>query len=133
MPTKVACAIIEHEGKILVAQRGPSQRMTGKWEFPGGKLEPGESAETCIAREIFEELEIVILPIRELTPVTHTYEDFTIRLQPFICKWLSGNIKLHEHTAVKLLPPAELEKLDWSPADIEVLAAYQALNPKATE
>lgn len=117
---KVTCAIIILENMVLVAKKGPNMRMAGKYEFPGGKLEIGESEEQCIVREIKEELGIVIQPIMKLTPSTHHYQNLSITLIPFICKYLGGEIMLLEHESIEWVKLEELQKYDWSPADIPI-------------
>ena len=117
----VCCAIIEKEGKILLAQRKSSQKFGDKWEFPGGKQEAGESAEACLLREIREELQVKI-EIQKRLP------DFPLgergRLIPFLCKINSGAIKLVDHQAVEWVEPENLLDYDLSPADVPVAAYY---------
>lgn len=124
MPLKVSCAIIEHQGRVLVVQRSTHMKQALMWEFPGGKVEAGETAEQCIVREIREELNIGILPLRQLSAHTHTYEKGSILLIPFICKWIEGRLELKEHKTARWLLPEELKELDWSPADVPVTEAY---------
>lgn len=123
---KVSCAIIKNdEGKILVAQRSPAMRLPNKWEFPGGKLEPGETEEESLVREIKEELDIDIQIIRSLP----TYNHFdlsapSILFIPFECRHISGDIVLLEHAAYKWLSLDELSAIDWAEADIHILKDY---------
>lgn len=124
MPLKVSCAIIEHQGRVLVVQRSPHMKQALLWEFPGGKVEADETAEQCIVREIREELNIGIQPLRQLSAHTHTYEKGSILLIPFICKWIEGTLELKEHKTAQWLLPEELKELDWSPADVSVAEAY---------
>lgn len=121
---KVSCAIIESDGKILAAQRGENMRNAGKWEFPGGKIEEGESAEACIIREIKEELMIDIEVLAQEEAVNYVYPDFKICLIPFRCKQIGGNITLNEHQSISWKSPHKLEDLDWSSADILVMKQY---------
>lgn len=114
---RVACAIIVREGKVLVTRRGPGMKMPGKWEFPGGKVEPGETAKDCIIREIYEELHISIEPVRQLHDCIYDYGEFQIVLIPFVSGYLSGEIQLAEHSEFLWISPHELESLDWAPAD----------------
>ena len=120
----VTCAIIERDGLVLAAQRSSSMSMPGKWEFPGGKINPGERPEDCLYREIVEELAIDIAISKPLPQSTHAYPQITVTLHPFICSIKAGAITLHEHTAVTWLPPERLPALDWSEADLPVLYAY---------
>lgn len=115
----VSCAIIiDESGRVLVAQRSESMPMPLKWEFPGGKVEPGETAEACLVREIREELDIRIRVVDRLEANVHAYGTRTIRLIPFTCRIVSGTIRLREHRAFLWLQPAELPALDWAEADI---------------
>ncbi|MFK7971096.1 MAG: (deoxy)nucleoside triphosphate pyrophosphohydrolase [Bacteroidia bacterium] len=119
----VTCAIIEKDGKVLVAQRKATQKFGGKWEFPGGKLDPGESYETCIKRELREEMDVGIEILEQLpeAPIG------TIgKLIPFRCKIRSGEIKLLDHQAMKWLLPTELAGVDFTEADIPVAKRYSA-------
>lgn len=120
----VTCAIIERDGLVLAAQRGPAMSMPLKWEFPGGKIDPGESREQCLKRELREELGIAISVGTPLSPVTHRYPGFTVTLYPFICALEGGAPTLHEHAAIAWLPPRELPSLDWAEADGPILAEY---------
>ncbi len=122
----VACAIIERDGLVLAAQRREGMRMALKWEFPGGKVDPGESPEECIHRELMEELDITVAIDRALEPVTHDYSFFTVTLYPFICRILSGEMVLREHVALRWLPPEDLPSLDWAEADIPLVREYVA-------
>jgi len=120
----VACAIIEHKNLVLAAQRSAAMSLPLKWEFPGGKIDPGESPEQCLKREVMEELGITIAVGRALKPTTHSYPTFTVTLYPFICAIETGEITLHEHAAVAWLPREELLALDWAEADGPILAEY---------
>lgn len=117
----VCCAIIVNGSKILAVQRGLESSHPLKWEFPGGKNHPEESAEQCIMREIAEELTIGIEVVKTLVPVEFNYGAKQIFLIPFVCKIISGEIKLTEHIAQKWLRFDELEIMDWSEADYELI------------
>lgn len=121
---KVPCAIIEHEGRILAAQRGTSGSLPLKWEFPGGKLEAGETEEEGLVREIREEL-CVEIRVGQKLPVTER-DDIVriIRLVPYVCQLTTHNIVLTEHEQILWLTPEELPDLDWAEADREVLHHY---------
>ena len=120
----VSCAIIEKNGLILVAQRSEAMAMPLKWEFPGGKVEPDESAATCLQREIREELGVEIRIISPVVSSTWSYPDFIITLHPFVCYINGGVLRLAEHRAVCWLRPKELPALDWAEADVPVLQNY---------
>jgi 8-oxo-dGTP diphosphatase len=121
---KVACAIIERDGKVLAAQRDESMSMPLKWEFPGGKLEDGEDPSDCLVREIREELEVNIDILHALSPVVYDYGSWIIELLPFVCEITGGDIVLHEHRAALWMTPGELPTLDWPEADLPVLREY---------
>ena len=97
-----------------------------KWEFPGGKIEAGESPEECLSRELREELGISVLIGTALPPVTHGYPDFTVTLYPFTCRLAEGVITMHEHHALEWIEPQRLGELDWAAADLPVIDAYLA-------
>lgn len=117
----VACAIIIHEGKVLLAQRSESMDLPGKWEFPGGKLEEGEQPESCLIREIREELAIDIRVSAALTPVEFDYPTKTILLLPFVAQWIGGEIDLAEHAQWAWHDQNQLFSLDLAPADLPIL------------
>ena len=93
--------MIERDGKLLVAQRSPGKDLALKWEFPGGKLEPGESGAEALVREIHEELAIAISVRRTLPEVTHDYERFAVTLVPYVCAIEYGEIITREHVAMQ--------------------------------
>jgi 8-oxo-dGTP diphosphatase len=117
----VTCAIILNNDKILVAQRSERMKLPLKWEFPGGKLELGESEVDCVIREVREELGIEIEIIERLPNCIHDYGSFVINLIPFISKYQSGNILLKEHASFKWLTKDELITIDWAEADLPVV------------
>ncbi len=132
---KVTCAIITDHQKILVTQRGPGMKLAGKWEFPGGKVEEGESEEQCLVREISEELNISIRITQKLTSYNHDYGDFRIELIPFVAEYVSGELTLREHAKFLWLLPEELKNLDWAEADVrvveELIESYRTRLPAA--
>lgn len=118
----VTCALIFLDEKVLCAQRSGTMPLPNLWEFPGGKIEEGESYEACLIREIKEELAISISLVSSLIPNEHSYsEGKVIRLIPFVCTWKSGVITLLEHQEVKWLGKEELKFLNWAPADIAIV------------
>ncbi|MEN0056936.1 MAG: (deoxy)nucleoside triphosphate pyrophosphohydrolase [Mucilaginibacter sp.] len=121
----VTCAIIVNADKqIFVAQRGPTMALPLKWELPGGKIEPSESEEDCLIREIKEELSIDIKIIKSLSANIHNYPKISIKLIPFICELIGGKIELKEHVQFKWLKKTELLDLDWAEADIPIVKNY---------
>jgi 8-oxo-dGTP diphosphatase len=97
-----------------------------KWEFPGGKIDKGESLEECLRRELVEELGIQVRVGKRLPASTHQYPTLSVTLHPFVCSIDSGEIILHEHAAITWLPPEKLHTLDWADADIPVIESYLA-------
>ncbi|WCO02001.1 (deoxy)nucleoside triphosphate pyrophosphohydrolase [Psychroserpens ponticola] len=122
----VTCAIIHFGDKILAVQRSETMKLPLKWEFAGGKIESGESEIACIKREIFEELNIHIEVKKRLTPATHQYPNFKIELIPFTAEFVSGELKLREHSSFILAKKEELINLDWAEADLPILKEYLA-------
>ena len=120
----VICAIIFFNNKILVAQRNEVMKLPLKWEFPGGKLEDGESEIDCIKREIKEEINIDIEVLEKLSNSIFDYGDFKINLIPFISTYVTGEIILSEHKDYKLLDKTELLNLDWAEADLPILKEF---------
>lgn len=124
---KVICAIIEHEGRVLVTQRSETMREPLLWEFPGGKIEQGETEEACLVREIQEELNIHVRPLKRLTPVIHQMPTKTIELIPYICYYEGGAIYLLEHRAYDWAVHDDLKKYSWCLPDVPVLEEYVRL------
>ncbi|AHM60009.1 NUDIX hydrolase [Flammeovirgaceae bacterium 311] len=122
--TEVACAIIEQGEQVLVTQRGYHKAEAGLWEFPGGKLNKGESPHDCIVREIAEELHLQVAPYQLLQAVEYHYPDKSIRLIPLICRLTGGRLTLTEHAAYQWLAPQALHPLQWCPPDVPVLEQY---------
>jgi 8-oxo-dGTP diphosphatase len=120
----VTCAIIFFNNKILVAQRSEVMKLPLKWEFPGGKLEDGESEIDCIKREIKEEINIDIEVLEKLSNSIFDYGDIKINLIPFISTYVTGEIILSEHKDYKLLDKTELLNLDWAEADLPILKEF---------
>ncbi|MCB0398466.1 MAG: (deoxy)nucleoside triphosphate pyrophosphohydrolase [Winogradskyella sp.] len=123
----VTCAIILKDDKIYAFQRSDKMKLPLKWEFPGGKLESNETEIDCIKREVKEELNIKINVTRRLTPVTHEYTDFKIKLIPFIANYISGDLILKEHSDFLLAKKEELLNLDWAEADIPILNEFLSI------
>ena len=121
---KVTCAIIRKNNKILVAKRSETMHLSCKWEFPGGKVENGESEIDCLIREIKEELNINIEPIKRCKPHIYDYKSFKIKLIPYLSNYLSGKLMLLEHKEAKWFEIDGLLNLDWAPADLPVLMDF---------
>lgn len=123
---KVCCAIIESDGKVLAARRAANQSLAGKWEFPGGKVEPHEDPREALIREIHEELGCEIAVEHAMPAIFHDYVEFAIHLLPYQCRLISGEPIALEHESVDWYPIAELSALDWAEADLPVLAHFMA-------
>lgn len=120
---EVVAAIIQHNDKILCVQRGENKfpYISKKYEFPGGKIEPGESKEETIKREISEELNMEISVIDEFITVNHEYPDFILTMHSYICSCETTSLTLTEHIDYKWLSISEMDQLDWAAADIPIV------------
>jgi 8-oxo-dGTP diphosphatase len=120
----VVCVILEdRDGRIFVARRPAGKARAGEWEFPGGKIEAGETAEHALEREILEELEITIEVGDALPASSYDYDFGTVVLHPFRASILSGVINLTEHPEGRWVSRRELPRLQWVPADIPIMQA----------
>ena len=117
---KVVAAIIAEKGRIFATQRGYGEFKDG-WEFPGGKIEEGETPQQALVREIQEELDTEVEVGDLLGTVEYDYPTFHLSMQCFLCRIKSGRLNLKEHEAARWLAEDELDSVDWLPADIEVL------------
>lgn len=126
VPIPVVCAVIEHEGRVLLAQRPDHKHLPRKWEFAGGKVEPGEQPAAAIIREIREELECRIAISAPLAPFLHDYGTVVIEMIPFICHLQPGSPPPHphEHVAIAWVRPEELAGYDLAAADLPVIREY---------
>lgn len=122
----VAGLILDEAGRLLACKRPEGKHLGGKWEFPGGKLEAGESPEQALVRELEEELGIRIEAGAVLTPVVWDYGRGPIRLHPFVCRILGGELHPHEHSEIRWCSPDELKELDWAEADLPILGEWLA-------
>lgn len=121
----VVAAVIRQGEKIFVTQRGYGD-YKDSWEFPGGKIEPGETPQETLLREIREELDAEIIVGDYLVTVEHDYPDFHLSMQCFWAELVEGShMKLLEHEAAKWLSVDELDSVDWLPADITVVKAIK--------
>lgn len=124
---KVLCGIVENDGLVLITQRSETMSQPLLWEFPGGKLEPGETEQECLAREIREELQISVSPQQRLEPAHYSYPDKLVELIPYTCTYNSGTISLLEHLKYEWVKPNELIAYTWCPADVPIVKAYLQL------
>ena len=118
--------MIERAGLLLIARRPLNKHLPLKWEFPGGKVEPGEEPAAAIIREIQEELGCVVIITRALPRSLHDYGAVVIEMLPFVCTLAAGSPEPqpHEHVALAWVPPGELRTYDLAPADLPVIAAF---------
>lgn len=119
---EVGCAVIERDGKILIAQRCPGDSFAGFWEFPGGKREPEESMEACLVRELREEMGIEIMPRRFLFRCDHTYPERKVELYFWFCDWVSGKPLCLECYDYAWIEPKDFCRYSFLPGDDAVLA-----------
>jgi 8-oxo-dGTP diphosphatase len=123
----VVAAVIENEGKILATQRGYGE-FEGMWEFPGGKVEPGESAGQALVREINEELGVGIEVGEYICTAEYDYPNFHLKMECWMCRIIGGQIELREHKSAKWLSFDCLDSVEWLPADIEVIDCLRKRN-----
>lgn len=115
---EVTAAVILRNQQVLIAQRASSDKLADKWEFPGGKIEPGESPQACLKREIKEELDVNIEVLDFFAESIYTYPTGTIKLLAYWCKWISGDFSLKVHNQINWIKQHELDLYDFAPADI---------------
>lgn len=120
VPKDVAAAIAIRGNRVLVTRRAPGQKLAGVWEFPGGKLEAGETPQTCIVRELFEELSIACEADEVLTQNLHTYPGGAINLIAVRVRMASDDWQLSVHDEARWVSATELMDLDLAPADIPI-------------
>ena len=117
---KVVAAVIFQDGKVFATQRGYGPYKDG-WEFPGGKIEAGESPEEALRREISEELETEIEVGELIDTIEYDCPDFHLSMKCFACRIISGDLHLVEHEAARWLNAGQLDSVDWLPADITLI------------
>ena len=115
---KVTAAILKRGNLILIARRKAGDKLAGKWEFPGGKIEAGETPEQCLAREIKEEFNVDIAVGEHFANSTYHYRDKSVYLMAFWAKWLGGDIRISAHDDYKWVPVVELPHYDFAAADL---------------
>ena len=121
---EVVGAAIVDGAKVLLVRRGPGEKGAGLWEFPGGKIEPGESPEEALKREVREELSLEVHIVRDLGRIFHSYPELDLHLRVFLCHLEGGTLHLTDHDAFQWLPAEEIELETLLPADkpfVEVL------------
>ncbi len=121
---KVVAAIIKRDNEVLATQRGYGN-YEGWWEFPGGKIEPGETPEQALVREIREELRADITIEKHIIDVSHDYPEFHIDMQCFLCRLVGDELTLVEHEDARWLDAENVKSVKWLPSDIEVVDALR--------
>lgn len=117
----VAAAIFIENGKVFAAKRKNVGELALKWEFPGGKLEPGETGEIAIVREIMEELSASIIVDKHLMTVEHQYDSFSLTMEAYLCTVTDGTLEIGEHVDSRWLSLQDLYSVDWAAADIPIV------------
>jgi mutator protein MutT len=118
---EVAAGLVFRQGRLLIAQRHPGSHLGGLWEFPGGKREPEETFEACLARELREELGIEVAVGRLVESVTHSYPEKTVHLRFFACRWLRHDPQPLDCAALRWVTADELALYDFPAADTRLL------------
>ena len=124
-----ACALIDSDGRVLLAQRPPGKPMEGLWEFPGGKVEAGERPEETLIRELKEELNVIVSEpcLAPLTFASHIYPDFHLLMPLYVCRRWEGTVHPLEGQAVAWVRPNQLREYKMPPADEPLVAHLMAL------
>ena len=124
-----ACALIDADGRILIAERPAGKTMAGLWEFPGGKVDPGERPEDALIRELKEELGIVVKEacLAPLTFASHSYEDFHLLMPLYVCRRWEGTVAPHEGQRLAWVRPNRLKEYPMPPADIPLISHLTTL------
>jgi len=124
-----ACALIDSDGRVLIAQRPAQKSMGGLWEFAGGKVEEGERPEEALIRELHEELGIEVSEpcLAPFSFASHLYEDFALLMPLYVCRRWQGVPQAHEHQALKWVHPRELSRYPMPPADAPLIPMLRDL------
>ena len=125
----VCVALIDEDGRVLIAQRPEGKSLEGFWEFPGGKVEMNESPETALIRELHEELGINTWGscLAPLTFASHKYDEFHLLMPLYVCRKWGGIVQARENQALKWLTPAQILKVKMLPADLPLVACLRDL------
>jgi 8-oxo-dGTP diphosphatase len=118
-----ACALVDPDGRVLIAQRPAGRPMAGLWEFPGGKVENGERPEETLIRELKEELGITVNEacLAPLTFASHTYPDFHLLMPLYVCRRWNGTVAAQEGQALAWVKPNRLKEYPMPPADVPLI------------
>ena len=127
--TVAACALVDSDGRVLLAQRPPGKPMAGLWEFPGGKVEMGETPEQTVIRELEEELGIVVKEacLAPLTFASHTYPEFHLLMPLYVCRRWDGLVTAREGQSLTWARPNRLRDYPMPPADVPLVAHLTTL------
>lgn len=120
---KVTCGIIFKEDKIFICRRSPNKSLAGYWEFPGGKIESGETAVNALSRELYEELGMKVKIMDHFKTVVHTYSTFVIELVAYTCHFQEASYKLTDHDRYEWVDRRDISKWNLAPADIPIANA----------
>jgi 8-oxo-dGTP diphosphatase len=124
-----ACALIDTDGRVLIAERPPGRSMAGLWEFPGGKVEAGETPEATLIRELKEELGIVVQEacLAPLTFASHVYPDFHLLMPLYVCRRWEGTVAPQEGQRLAWVRPNKLRDYPMPPADVPLISHLTTL------
>jgi 8-oxo-dGTP diphosphatase len=128
MPTDIllvaACALVDGDGRVLIAQRPEGKSLAGLWEFPGGKVEAGETPESALIRELSEELGVSVKAdcLAPFVFASHGYREFHLLMPLYLCRRWDGFVQARHHQALKWVRPAELDRWPMPPADAPLIA-----------
>ncbi len=119
-----ACALVDADGRVLLCQRPEGKALAGLWEFPGGKLEPGETPEACLIRELKEELAISVTAacLAPFVFASHGYDGFHLLMPLYLCRRWEGVVQALEHPQIRWVRPSQMAELPMPPADAPLVA-----------
>ncbi|WP_245295237.1 8-oxo-dGTP diphosphatase MutT [Manganibacter manganicus] len=119
----VACALVDRDGRVLISQRPEGKQLAGLWEFPGGKVEPGETPEECLVRELREEIgvETRAACLAPLTFASHDYDDFHLLMPLYVCRRFEGIAHPREGQTLKWVRPRDMRAYPMPPADAPLI------------
>jgi mutator protein MutT len=129
----VAVAIVFRDSKVLITRRKAGTVLSGYWEFPGGKQEPGESLEDCVRRELMEELAMRVQPVMSFSPITHQYPDRIVCLHPFLCTHESGKPQPIACDEFRWVTTAQIKTYEFPEANRELIEELIKALPHSTE
>ena len=127
IPIEVALALVWRDGRLLVTRRPSGVHLAGYWEFPGGKIRPGEAPEAAAEREVREEVGIGCRARARRAAISHTYPERVVVLYPVDCDWLEGEAVLRGVSAAEWVAPERLAEYDFPPANAELIASLRGL------